>query len=360
MVIGIDSHKETLAACAVNEIGRQEAAAEFPNSRPGHASLLDWALQVPGDHVFAIEGSGGFGRSLAIHLAHHRQTVVEVPSGLTARERRRLRTPGKSDPGDALAIARVALREDHLPQPASTGWSRSLRELVDYREQLVGERTRCANRLHADLIELSPGYQVGVKNLVSKRYLARTELLLADNSLTRAGLARRRLQALRRLDVDIAELKLEITQMVEASGTNLTAITGISTLVAARILGEVGDVRRFPSRNHFASATGTAPVPSSSGSVRRHRLNRGGNRRLNRALHTVALVQAQIDPRGRAYMQRRRAEGKSWREAIRCLKRQLSNVIYRELLAQEGTPLPPDRAVEPQGWPTIDLAPENK
>jgi transposase len=360
MVIGVDSHKETLAACAVDAIGRQGAAAEFSNSRPGHEALLDWALELPGDHVFAIEGSGGFGRPLALHLMDHHQTVVEVPSGLTARERRRLRAPGKSDPGDALAIARVALREDHLPKPASTGWSRSLRELVDYRDQLVGERTRCANRLHADLVELCPGYQVEIKNLVAKRYLARAERLLAHESQTQAGLARRRLQALRRLDLEIAELKLEITRMVEASGTNLTAITGISTLVAARILGEVGDVRRFPSRNHFASATGTAPVPSSSGSVRRHRLNRGGNRRLNRALHTVALVQAQIDPRGRAYLLRRRAEGKSWREAIRCLKRHLSNVIYRELMAQEGTPLPPDRALEPQGWPTVDLAPKNK
>ena len=181
MVIGVDSHKETLAACAVDDIGRQVLVAEFPNSRPGHAALLDWALQLRGDHVFAIEGSGGFGRPLALHLADHRQTVVEVPSGLTARERRRLRAPGKSDPGDALAIARVALREDHLPQPASTGWSRSVRELVDYREQLVGERTRCANRLHADLVELRPGYQVEIKNLVSKRYLARAEQLLAED-----------------------------------------------------------------------------------------------------------------------------------------------------------------------------------
>jgi transposase len=334
MVIGVDSHKETLAACAVDDVGRQEAAAEFQNSAVGHAALLNWALQLPGDHEFAIEGSGGFGRSLAIHLAHHRQTVVEVPSGLTARERRRLRTPGKSDPGDALAIARVALREDHLPQPASTGWSRSLRELVDYREQLVVERTRCANRLHADLVALCPGYQVDIKNLVSKRYLARAEHLLTDNPSTRAGLAKRRLQALRRLDLEIAELKQEIALTVEASGTRLTTITGISVLGAARILGEVCDIRRFASRNHFASATGTAPVPASSGSVRRHRLNRGGNRRLNRAIHTIALVQAQLDPRGRAYVERRRAEGKSWREALRCLKRHLSNVIYRELMAE--------------------------
>jgi len=214
------------------------------------------------------------------------------------------------------------------------GWSRSLRELVDYREQLVGERTRCANRLHADLVDLCPGYQVEIKNLVSKRYLVRAERLLADKSQTQAGLAWRRLQALRRLDLEIAEMKQEIALTVEASGTRLTTITGISVLGAARILGEVGDIRRFPSKNHFASATGTAPVPASSGSVRRHRLNRGGNRRLNRAIHTIAMVQAQLDPRGRAYVERRRAEGKSWREALRCLKRHLSNVIYRELMAE--------------------------
>jgi len=334
MVIGVDSHKETLAACAVDHVGRQEAAAEFQNSAVGHAALLEWALQLPGDHEFAIEGSGGFGRPLALHLLDHRQKVVEVPSGLTARERRRLRAPGKSDPGDALAIARVGLREDRLPKPASMGWSRSLRELVDYREQLVGERTRCANRLHADLVDLCPGYQVEIKNLVSKRYLVRAERLLADKSQTQAGLAWRRLQALRRLDLEIAEMKQEIALTVEASGTRLTTITGISVLGAARILGEVGDIRRFASKNHFASATGTAPIPASSGSVRRHRLNRGGNRRLNRAIHTIAMVQAQLDPRGRAYVERRRAEGKSWREALRCLKRHLSNVIYRELMAE--------------------------
>ncbi len=177
MVFGIDSHKETLAVCGVDEIGRQQAAMEFPNSPSGHAALLEWAIAQGGAHVFAIEVSGGFGRALARYLAAKRQTVLEIQSRLTTRERRRLRPRGKSDPGDALAIARVAVREDHLPQPSSLGLSRQLRELVDYREQLVGERTRCANRLHADLVDLCPGYQVEVKNLVSKRYLARAERL---------------------------------------------------------------------------------------------------------------------------------------------------------------------------------------
>jgi len=175
MVIGVDSHKVRLAASAVDDLGREQSAADFPNSAQGHADLLAWADQLDRPNAFAIEGSGGFGRGLAIYLSRRRERVVEVPARLTARERRRLRSPGKCDPGDALAIARVAARETSLPAPASTGWTRQLRELVDYREQLVQERTRVANRLHADLVELQPGYQEQVKNLVSKRYLARVE-----------------------------------------------------------------------------------------------------------------------------------------------------------------------------------------
>ena len=138
--------------------------------------------------------------------------------------------------------------------------------------------------------------------------------------------------------------------MVEASGTNLTAIVGISDLVAGRILGEVGDIRRFASKIHFASATGTAPLPTSSGTVRRHRLNRGGTRRLNRAIHTIALVQAQIDPRGRPYIQRRRAEARA-AEDIRCLKRNLSDVIFRELSAECGKPVEELKATAADGQP---------
>jgi transposase len=320
----------------VDGLGRQLAVAEFPNARAGHAALLTWARRLGRRNLFAVEGSGGVGRALALYLARQGQRVVEVPPAMTARERRRLREPGKSDLGDALAIARVAAREAGLPAVANSGSTRQLRELVDYREQLVQERTRIINRLHADLVELWPGYQEQVKNLISKRWLRRVETFLAGNQASRADLARRRLAGLRRLDAESSELKVSITRIVEESGSSLVQITGVSTLVAARILGEVGDVRRFASKNHFASATGTSPVPASSGQIQRHRLNRGGNRRLNRAIHTVALVQARFDPRGRAYVLRRRAEGKTWREAIRCLKRHLANRIYRQLVLDLG------------------------
>ena len=204
-----------------------------------------------------------------------------------------------------------------------------MRLLVDFREQLVAERTRIANRLHADLGTAYPGYQARCASLATKQGLAAATRLLRGDHSVRAELARRRIAALRGLDKEAAELEARIRSLVQATKTSLTAIPGIGALLAARILGEVRDVARFPTAACFAAANGTAPIPASSGRVQRHRLNRGGNRRLNRALYLMALVQSRTDERARAYMQRKQAQGKSWIEALRCLKRHLSNVVYR-------------------------------
>ena len=338
MVIGIDCHKATLSACAVDALGAEAAAATFRNTATGHVELLGWARALGGVSRIGIEGSGFYGYALARFLAGTGETVVEVPSRLTERERGRLRRPGKSDAGDALAIARVAAREEDLPQAGRDDVGHELRQLLDYREQLVKERTRVANRLHADLVARHPGYQEAVKNLVSQRWLRAAEALIGADTTVAGALAGRRLGKLLGLDEEIAELRRLISERVERRRTGLARIPGVGVLVAGRILAEVGDVRRFRSAAHFAAANGTAPVPVSSGQVNRHRLNRGGNRRLNRALHTVALAQARSDPRARAYVQRRRGEGKTQREAIRSLKRHLSNVIYRQLLADVGQP----------------------
>ena len=133
----------------------------------------------------------------------------------------------------------------------------------------------------------------------------------------------------------------QLTKLVAATRTRLVETVGIGPLLAARILGEVGDIHRFPTSDHFASANGTAPIPVSSGRTDRYRLNRGGNRRRNRALYFAALTQASHDPRARAYLARKQAEGKTRREALRCLKRRLSDVVYRALLAE---PKPPEHA----------------
>lgn len=340
---GVDSHKRSLAVSAVDEVGRELARAEFANTPGGHRSLIVWAL-AQGDYGrFGVEGSGGLGRALAQELLTAGLEVVDIPGALTDRERRRLVRKGKSDPQDALAIARVTLRETTLEPLTPDGAARELKLLCDYREQLCSQRTRVQNRLHADLVVLAPGYEKRCPNLVAKRHLETAARVLRGLAGVQAELARKRLHGLRRLDSEIVQLEQRIETLVAQTATGLTSLVGIGPLGAARVLGEVRDIRRYANKDRFASANGTAPIPASSGAVHRHRLNRGGNRRLNRVIHTMALVQIRCDPRARAYIERRRAEGKTYRDAIRSLKRHLSDVIYKQLredtITAQTTPL---------------------
>jgi transposase len=205
--------------------------------------------------------------------------------------------------------------------------------LVDARDVRVGERTRIANRLHADLVVLAAGYNREVPNLAGVCHRAAAARLLEDLAGVRAELARADLTRLRELDAECAALEKQIRSLVLLSGSSLPTITGVAAITAAKLLGETGDPRRIHSSPAFAAMSGTAPIPASSGQTSRHRLNRGGNRQLNRALHTIALVQARTDPRAKAYMARRTAQGKSRLEALRCLKRHLADVVLRTMLA---------------------------
>ena len=211
--------------------------------------------------------------------------------------------------------------------------TRDLKLLCDYRLQLLGERTRTANRLHVDLVSLRPGYERRLPRLDSPPRLEEAARLLGGCGGVQASLARRRIEALARLDAEIKRLEREIAQAVEGLGSGLPKLVGLGSLNAARIIGEVGDIRRITSKARFARMNGTAPIPASSGQTQRHRLNRGGNRRLNHALHMMALTQARMDPRARAYVERRRAEGRTKRDAVRALKRHLSDVVYQQLRA---------------------------
>jgi transposase len=329
--IGVDSHKDSLAASAVDELGVERAVGSFANTRAGHRQLRAWL--PPGARRIGIEGSAGFGAALAQSLLAAGELVLEVPPQLTVRERRHARRPGKSDPADALAIARITAREQRLRVVQAPALSDELKLLVTAREELVAERIRHANQLHADLVVLRPGYGARLPHLRGSRQLAIAGRLLGSGAHLRCQLARRRLARLRRLDAEIAGLERQIAARVRASRSSLPGLTGVAALLAASLLAESGDVRRFRSAAAFAAASGTAPIPASSGQHQRHRLNRGGNRRLNRALHAMALVQARCDPRARAYLARRRAEGKTWREAMRALKRQLADVVFRTMLA---------------------------
>lgn len=333
VTIGIDTHKATLAASAIDQTGREVAARTFPNDGPGHAGLVRWAEAQGPERRFGIEGSGSYGAVLARLLVSAGEVVVEVPAILTERERRHLRRAGKSDPGDALAIARVALREPGLGPVPMPGIAEDLKLLVDARDQRLAERTRIANRLHAHLVVLTPGYKREIRNLSAARYLAAVARLLKRVGGVRAELARAELARLRALDAESDALEGRIRAVVQLSGSSLPTIRGVAALTAAKILGETGDPRRIRSAPAFAQMSGTAPIPASSGQTSRHRLNRGGNRQLNRALYTIALTQARTDPQAKTYMARRIAEGRSWLEALRCLKRHLANVIWRTMLA---------------------------
>ena len=269
VTIGIDTHKATLASCAVDQLGRELAARTFANDPPGHRRLLAWASRLGPERRFGIEGSGSFGAALARGLLAAGELVIEVPATLTDRERRHLRQRGKSDPADALAIARVVLREPTLHRLMPVAIADDLKQLVGARDELGAERTRVANRLHADLLVLVPGYGEQIPNLVAARHLAAVGRLLGRSTGIRAQLARKRLARLRAFDREMGALEAQLAEFVAASGSSLPRLPGIGVLLAAKLLGEAGDVRRFHSEAAFAAVTGTAPIPASSGQTQR-------------------------------------------------------------------------------------------
>jgi transposase len=240
------------------------------------------------------------------------ETVVDIPAYLIATGRRSGRHRGKDDQGDALVIARVALREADLPRLQAAHLDGDLKLLVDARDQLVAESTRVRNRLHALLLVLAPGYRSQTGALISQAALAKARRLVVPARASDPVRGRSALSAMRRLAVletDIRQLEHDLKAAVAARRPlRLLGICGVGPLVAAKLLGETHAVARFASEAAFAAHTGTAPVPASSGLTQRHRLNRGGNRQLNRALFTIAMVQARWDPAARAYLERKLAD----------------------------------------------------
>jgi transposase len=332
VAVGVDSHKASLAAAAVDPVGRVLGAREFPNDPKAHEALLRWVRGYGSSRRIGIECSLSYGSAAAKYLLSEGEDVREVPTSLAVRQRRR-RHQGKSDLIDAVAIARVVATEKDLPSASRVALLSDLRLLVDYRDQLVHARTKVANQAHSDLVAIRPGYGSQVPNLRAKKHVAKATSLLRGDRSVRAELLRRRFTELRRLDRGIAAMDLRIAEGVLQTGTSLTQVPGVGPFIAAKILGEVGDPSRIRSKAAFAVLSGTAPLPASSGKTQRHRLNRGGNRQLNWALHYIALVQWRVLPEAKAYIARLRGDGKSHKEAMRCLKRHLSNVIYRRLVA---------------------------
>jgi transposase len=339
-LIGVDPHKASIALAVVDEVvGELVECASFPHNRAGLRALERWAKRFP-ERRWAVENVGGLGRHLAQRLAAAGESVVNVPPKLSARVR--VLSTGnarKNDGLDALATALAAWRNERLPTVDPEAAAEVLRLLSERREDLVAERTRALNRLHGLLRDLIPG---GVPGTLSTHRAA--HILRGIRSQGAAARVRRRLASeimrdVRALQRKIADLDERIEAEVEASGTGLIEIFGVGPILAAKIIGTVGNVARFPTKAHyFASYSGTAPVEASSGEVIRHRLSLAGNRGLNNALHMVAICQARSDPRGGAYYRKKLAEGKSRKEALRCLKRRISDAVFKSLMADLEEP----------------------
>ena len=341
VVIGIDSHKDTLAGCLIDPAGRPLAHRSIANAAAGHRELVAWAQGAAVRRV-AMEGSGSYRRAAALALLQGGIEVVDVPPQMTAAARRSQRTATKTDETDALLIARIGARDADLPPPRPGGDVEELRWLASYRRELVKSRTAHINRLHANLTQIRCGYHhTATSSLTTPKGLERIRRLLTGDTGAAARVARDRLRHIRELNRQISDLTAEIAEEVAASKTTLTEISGIGAIGAADILSEVGDPTRFATKARFAMANGTAPLQASSGRTVRHRLNRGGNRQLNRAIHTAALAQiARPQSEGRRLYDSHLARGKTKREALRCLKRRISDRVWTHLQHDAKTPTP--------------------
>ena len=332
IVIGIDPHKASVTAAALGPNSEQLGHRRLATSTKTAAHLVSWAAAWP-ERLWAVEGAAGLGHGVAQQLVAAGEEVVDVPAKLAARAR--LLGSGsarKTDLADAVSVASVAVHNSKLSAVTAEDHTVVLRLLSDRRDDVVAQRTRTMNRLQVLLRDLVPG---GAPRQLSTR--AASEFLAQIRPLTptdvqRKAIARDLLDDIRRADRQLKALAAAISAGVASSGTTLPSIQGVGPILAAKIIGHAGDVTRFESKSHFASYTGTAPIEASSGDIRRHRLNRAGNRQLNTALHTAAIVQARDGGPGRQHYDRKISQLKTPKEAQRSLKRQLANVVYRHLV----------------------------
>jgi transposase len=334
VILGIDAHKRTHTVVAIDEAGRQLGVkTTLATTTEAHLELVRWADQFGTERRFAVEDCRHLSRRLEADLLAAGEVIVRVPPKLMAHARDSARTYGKSDPIDALAVARAALREPDLPLARLDGPSRELRLLVDHREDLVRERTGHINRLRWHLHELDPSWDPAPRALVRFKHLDAVASRLQSMDGMVARLARDLVARVRELTVQERALEREITKRVKALAPRLLALPGVGALIAAKIVGEAADIRRFRSKDAFARHNGTAPLPVWSSNRVRHRLSRSGNRQLNCSLHRIAVTQKRCHPDAKTYLERRIANGDTKPEALRALKRKLSDVVYRTLLA---------------------------
>jgi transposase len=337
VVVGADVHKRTHTFAAVDEAARDLGHKTFPATTEGHRAAAGWARERFGTEVrWAIEDCRHLSARLERDLLSAGQSVVRVPPKMMAEQRRIARTRGKSDPIDALAVARAALREPDLPVASHDEVSRELKLLIDRREDLVRTRTATINRLLWRVHELDPAWAPPAKSLDLAKHQQALAARLREAPGIVAELARDELAEVVELTQKINALAQRIEQRTSQVAPTLLAMPGVGPLTAAKIVGETAGVARFKSEAAFARHAGIAPIPVWSGNTAgRVRLTRSGNRQLNAAVHRIAVTQIRLDGLGKAYYLKKKAEGMSTAEALRCLKRRLARVVFHHLTTDQ-------------------------
>lgn len=370
VMISVDPHKASNTAAVMDPVTKVVIASQrFANTAAGYRQLREFSGRWQ-QRRWAVEGCHGAGRSLAQRLVGDGELVVDVPAKLAARVRVYSRGHGrKTDADDAVSIGLAALNSNGVLAVRADDTLVSLRLLSDRRDELGALRTQAVCRFHRLLAELTPGGTH--RGLKASRAQQLLDKLRPDNPVAqvRLQLAGQHLDDIRALDAKMKSVRTQISELVEATGSHLADLYGIGPVIAGRILAEVETIDRFPSKDHFASYNGTAPIDASSGEQVRHRLSRAGNRRINHALHMMAVTQIrQPDSPGRGYYERKRLEGKTPKEALRCLKRRLSDVVYWQLVADQpgriktcgspttATPTPPT-STSPKPSSSLDAPP---
>jgi transposase len=353
IVIGADAHKRNHTLVAVDgQTGAVRGQREIPASDAGSLDGLRFAAGLEDERVWAIEDCRHVSARLEAALIAAGERVIRVPAAMTSQARKVSRRAGKSDPIDARAVALAVVRDgiESFPVAFTDERAMQIRVLSDYRDQIISERTRMINRLRWHLVTIAPELeaQLGQASLRGPRICVRLSRQLARRTPSpQLRVARLLLRRISEIVREERQLFAELTTLIQAHSPELLAQPGCGTVTAAIIIGRTAGAQRFPTDGHFARHTGTAPVPASSGNTERHRLHRGGDRQLNRAIHIIALSRAKTDPATRAYLTRKQAEGKTKLEAIRCLKRHIARRIWK-LLYTSSTAAPTEQRLA--GW----------
>jgi transposase len=344
MVLGCDPHKRSITCAAVEgSTGASRGVRAAGARAEGFDVLLVWARALGGERVWAIEDCRHVSGRLERFLVARGERVVRVAPKLMARAREGARTRGKSDPIDALAVARAALREgvQRLPTAHLDERALELRLLLDHREDLLAARSRDQSRLRWHLHDLDPTFGLPTRALDRPIWWRRVQARLErEPTAVRVRIALELLDQIRCVTPRIRELERELDRRARQYAPRLLAERGCGPLTAAKLIGEIAGAQRFASDAKLARNAGSAPIPASSGATNRHRLDRGGNRQLNCALHRLAVNKGLWDPQSAAYLARKQAEGKTRKEALRCLKRHLTRRVWQLLRTPPDTSAP--------------------